>query len=402
MVIFKKKIWNICKKETDEFKDSSYSSRLLEAVNNLEKNSSKYLNKEALKLYSPKFLNILENIEDEQQFGGINMLYSQFKTLEGIGIFKLVLKEHGFLELKIKRLSATQFELDINETEIQRAIELRGKVQFFASYTGSEKPEEREVILNILNSNWKIVPQNIIDKIKKYNPSIENNNNGEVVKLLMISSSGAEGISLKNVRYVHIMEPYWHPVRIQQVIGRARRICSHSDLPKEYQDVHVILYLMTFTDEQVNSDSAIELRLKDKSKLNQKLVLSSDEFLYEISNIKEKINIDILRNIKESAIDCSIHSRSSSSEKIKCFSIGNALHENPMYIPNINYEEKDKDLKINQKEVPLKLFKIRNQNLALDKDTNDVYDYDAYKKGELLFLGKFIQNEDGKYELVQN
>ena len=88
--------------------------------------------------------------------------------------------------------------------------------------------------------------------------------------------------------------------------------------------------------------------------------------------------------------------------KIKCFSIGNALHENPMYIPNINYEEKDKDLKINQKEVALKLFKIRNQNLALDKDTNDVYDYDAYKKGELLFLGKFIQNKDGKYELVQN
>ena len=52
--------------------------------------------------------------------------------------------------------------------------------------------------------------------------------------------------------------------------------------------------------------------------------------------------------------------------------------------------------------VDQKVFKIRNQNLALDKDTNDVYDYDAYKKGELLFLGKFIQNEDGKYELVQN
>ena len=32
---------------------------------------------------------------------------------------------------------------------------------------------------------------------------------------------GAEGISLRNTRCVHIMEPYWHPVRIQQVIGRA-------------------------------------------------------------------------------------------------------------------------------------------------------------------------------------
>ena len=84
------------KKETNELKDSSYSTRLSEALKSLEKNSGKYLNKEALKLYSPKFLNILEHIEDEERFGGINMLYSQFKTLEGIGIFKLVLKEHGF------------------------------------------------------------------------------------------------------------------------------------------------------------------------------------------------------------------------------------------------------------------------------------------------------------------
>ena len=50
----------------------------------------------------------------------------------------------------------------------------------------------------------------------------------------MITASGAEGISLKNVRFVHIMEPYWHPVK-RQVIGRARRICSHADLPKDLQ-----------------------------------------------------------------------------------------------------------------------------------------------------------------------
>ena len=55
----------------------------------------------------------------------------------------------------------------------------------------------------------------------------------EIVKIMMITSSGAEGISLRNVRYVHIMEPYWQPVRIEQVIGRARRICSHNDLKDE-------------------------------------------------------------------------------------------------------------------------------------------------------------------------
>ena len=39
-----------------------------------------------------------------------------------------------------------------------------------------------------------------------------NNFYGEVINTLMISASGAEGIDLRNVRYVHIMEPYWHPV----------------------------------------------------------------------------------------------------------------------------------------------------------------------------------------------
>ena len=55
---------------------------------------------------------------------------------------------------------------------------------------------------------------------------------GEIIKVLMITSSGSEGINLRNTRYVHIMEPYWHPVRMEQVIGRARRICRHKDLPE--------------------------------------------------------------------------------------------------------------------------------------------------------------------------
>ena len=62
-----------------------------------------------------------------------------------------------------------------------------------------------------------------------------NNNRGEIIKIFMITSSGAEGISLKNVRYVHIMEPYWNFIRIDQVFGRAIRMKSHMDLPSIYE-----------------------------------------------------------------------------------------------------------------------------------------------------------------------
>ena len=108
---------------------------------------------------------------------------------------------------------------------------------------------------------------------------------GEIVKLFMITSSGAEGINLKNTRYVHITEPYWHPVRVEQVIGRARRICSHEDLPDDMQDVKVFLYLMQFTDKQVEL-GAKSLRL-DRSKYNKNNTrpLTTDEALLEIMNL---------------------------------------------------------------------------------------------------------------------
>ena len=76
-----------------------------------------------------------------------------------------------------------------------------------------------------------------------------NNYLGEIIKVLMITSAGSEGINLRNTRYVHIMEPYWHPVRVEQVIGRARRICSHQALPKDMQNVQVFVYVATLTTE---------------------------------------------------------------------------------------------------------------------------------------------------------
>ena len=40
----------------------------------------------------------------------------------------------------------------------------------------------------------------------------------------MITQSGSEGISLKNVRQVHLLEPYWNMIRMDQVIGRAENL----------------------------------------------------------------------------------------------------------------------------------------------------------------------------------
>ena len=368
--------------------DGSYSKRISEALKELEKYSHKYLSKEGLQRCSPKFLHILENIIDDDH-KGIHLLYSQFKTLEGIGIFKLVLKQNNFVEFKLKKNDKGEYVVNIGEENMGKPM--------YAAYTGSETPEEREIIKNVLNSNWKLVPSSIVKSIQTLAPD---NFYGQIIKVLMITSSGAEGISLKNVRYVHITEPYWHPVRIHQVIGRARRICSHSDLPKELQTVNVFLYLMVFSEAQLSSDLSIELRLKDISKKDKKKVITSDEYLYEISSIKEEINASLLQGVKESAIDCSIHTRSTSKEKdVKCFVIGNPSENKYIYTPNIDAQDKDEGMKLNKKTEVLKLNElvINGNKYAYNKVTKELFDYDSYLKEELLLLGKLVKLDDGTH-----
>lgn len=372
----------------NKLSDSSYGKRIADALKELERYSSKYLSKTGLQIYSPKFLHILENIIDDDH-RGIHLLYSQFKTLEGVGIFKLVLKENNFAEFKLKKNDKGEYILALAPEDVGKPM--------YASYTGSETPEEREIIKNVLNSTWKLVPSSLLKSIMEI---ASDNYYGQIIKVLMITSSGAEGISLKNVRYVHITEPYWHPVRSHQVIGRARRICSHSDLPKELQTVKVFLYLMVFSETQLSSDLSIELRLKDISKKDKKKVITSDEYLHEISSIKEEINASLLKSVKESAIDCSIHSRSSGKETdLKCFVIGNPREDKYIYTPNISNQDKDEGMKLNKKTEVVKLNELTINGIlyAYNKETKDLYDYDSYLKHELLLLGKLVKQEDGTH-----
>ena len=348
--------------------DKTYEGRIKSALKDLSDNKEKFLTPEGLKEYSPKFLNVLENIEDSSH-KGLHLIYSQFRTLEGIGILKLVLEANGFTEFKLKKDMLGNWNIDISPED-------RGKPTF-ALYTGTESVEVKEIIRNIFNSTWEYVPTNIVEELK----SISSNNfSGEIIKVFMITASGAEGISLHNVRFVHLIEPYWHPVRLEQVIGRARRICSHKNLPKEEQTVDVFLYLMIFSKEQMESDDSIELRLKDKSKIDNLTPLTSDQALYEISTIKEDINKSILKSVKESAIDCLLYLKSDNKENLKCFSFGSPSPNKLSYQPSIENEEDDiiTQGNIRKQNIKAKKVKIEGIDYAYDPTTHKVFDYKSY------------------------
>ena len=55
-----------------------------------------------------------------------------------------------------------------------------------------------------------------------------NNINGEVIKVIIISKAGSEGLDFKNIRQVHILEPWFNFMRTSQTIGRAIRNLSHT------------------------------------------------------------------------------------------------------------------------------------------------------------------------------
>jgi hypothetical protein len=360
---------------------AQYQASITKAIRDLKVSAGSFLIPEELATYSPKFLHLLQNILDKQHVG-LHLVYSQFRTLEGIGIIKLILETNGFSQFKIKQSSLGDWTIDMTPEEQERPC--------FALYTGTETPEEKEIVRNIFNSKWKNVPKSITEQL---NARTTNNMFGEVIKILMITASGAEGINLRNVRYVHITEPYWHPVRTEQIIGRARRICSHIDLPEELRTVDVFLYLMRFTARQVatENDESLNIRMHDKSKTDGTTPMSTDQSLYEISNIKERITRQILTAVKESSFDCMIHANAGAKERLQCYSFGMGAGEEKLaYEPNIASEQDDKTRKLNEseKKVALRKLVVNGKEYAEDADTHIIYDMELYKMGSMIERGR--------------
>lgn len=349
----------------DKLGGLSYKERIEATIQTIWDNSNDYLTPEALARFSPKFLHILDNIKDPEYLG-LHLVYSQFRTLEGIGLFSLVLQKNGFARFKLKKNASDIWEIDIPEADLGKPT--------FALYTGTETTEEKEIIRRIYNGEWDYIPTNLSADLKKI---AHNNNMGEIIKVLMITSSGSEGINLRNTRYVHIMEPYWHPVRTEQVIGRARRICSHKNLPKPLQTVEVFVYLMVLSAEQLKSDDAIELKRKDLSKGEPKVPVTSDQLLYEISEIKANLSMQLTDAIKESAFDCYIYSNG------KCMNFGDPNSSTFSYVPDYANQQNDVSVRANKKKIewegkPVTLNGIKYVYRRMSPKLLNIYDEKSY------------------------
>ena len=115
------------------------------------------------------------------------------------------------------------------------------------------------------------------------------NKEGRHIKFILGSKVMNEGISLRNVSEVHILDVYFNFARVEQVIGRAIRFCSHYKLMNEnniFPIVKVYKYAVV---------------------LNNEGELSAEEDLYKKAELKYLLIKKTERAIKEVAIDCPLN-----------------------------------------------------------------------------------------------
>ena len=109
------------------------------------------------------------------------------------------------------------------------------------------------------------------------------NINGEKVKVVIISKAGTEGLDFKNIRQVHILEPWYNINRADQTIGRGVRNKSHCQLPFNKRTVEIYLY---------------------GSELQDNTMETIDMYMYRIAENKALKIGKITRLLKEHAVDC--------------------------------------------------------------------------------------------------
>jgi len=97
------------------------------------------------------------------------------------------------------------------------------------------------------------------------------------------------------------MEPYWNYVRLEQVKGRAIRICSHKSLPFDQRTVEVYTYISKFGEAQKRERRVDEtLLIKDGG-------LSTDQSILSIANDKKRLADSLFDAMKRGAVDCELN-----------------------------------------------------------------------------------------------
>jgi hypothetical protein len=308
---------------------SDVKADMIQISDNQKSISGLILKKEYLKYFSIKFYKAFKKIQRlfyHKKGARTAFVYSNLVKV-GIELFQEILLQNGYLEYtdvysnyKISNDTICYYcsktYLEHKQEKLKLAIQSGGnpeKAFGAAKDTEREEREENNESSSEYANKGKTVDipdhvffpatfivitgkssedaMDIIPEEKQY--TLDNvfsniqNREGKYIKLVLGSKVMNEGINLKNVAEVHILDVYYNLGKVDQVIGRGIRGCSHygilSDVMR-YPQVKIYKYAVTV-------DNG----------------LSSEEELYQKAEKKYLLIKKLEKAIKEVSFDCPIN-----------------------------------------------------------------------------------------------
>ena len=178
-------------------------------------------------IFHVKIKNIIKNIKNSE---GIIFIYTDYIWSGAIPL-GIALEHIGFNKFNGKNL------LDSNDKDEPLNYDMKPRSKI------SDEGEFSRANYIILSGNDTFSNDN--DNELKILKS-EENKDGKKIKVVIGSSITGEGIDFKNIREIHVMDPWYHLNKLEQIIGRGIRFCSHSMLEKSKHNVTVFLHTAVY------------------------------------------------------------------------------------------------------------------------------------------------------------
>jgi len=218
---------------------------------NYKNEDVKFLAPSEIKKYSSKFGLIMDMLDSSQ---GVVFVYSNIVE-SGARLFSMCLEEHGYESALGNQL------LGNTSGEIKKGS--KGKYVLFTSAT-SDSDIKKAII-----------------RLKR-----PENSDGSDIRIIVASPKVSEGVDFRFVRQIHVLDPWFNMSRIEQVLGRGLRTCSHSLLDFEQQNCTIYLHVCRY------EDSTQE---------------TLDEYIYRTFVEEKAIKIaKVKKVVMESAMDCDL------------------------------------------------------------------------------------------------
>lgn len=225
--------------------------------------------------YSGKIKSILEHIQKSE---GIILIYSQYLDA-GLIPMALALEEMGFTRTRASKHRDLLYQSGPKKQTGHYSM-ITGDIK----YSTSNK-DELQYINHIGNKN------------------------GDLCKVVLISQAGSEGLDFKHLRQVHILEPWYNLNRIDQIIGRAIRNCSHKELPLKKRNCQIFLHATI----QDNDEECIDMMMYRLAELKAIKIGA-------VQKVLKSISVDCLLNSSQqnfSQLDQKVDLTLSTKQQIK-------------------------------------------------------------------------------------